>query len=183
MMDWAEQQASVPISDVALQTKFGDKLGLLTRVEEALYSNLSSFTEGEAFNLASNTTTGKGLEAFRKLCHRFDPQTAGRRTNIVSSLMSPPQDKLDELGSALESWEENVRQFEARRGPHGERKDIDDDMKIGGLMNMVPNNLREHLTFNQPSNGGVYQNVRLAVSMYLEGRQGLKMKTTTSNIT
>ena len=175
MMDWAEDRAAQVITDADLQSKFGEKLGLLSRVEEALYSNLSSFTEGEAFNLASNTTAGKGFEAFRKLCHRFDPQTAGRRTNICSSL-NPPQVKLDELGSALEIWEEQVRQFEARRGPRGERKEIDDDLKIGALLSMVPNNLKEHLTLSNDSYGGVYQNVRLAITNYVEGRQGPKMK-------
>ena len=99
-MDRAEERAAVPITDVDLQAKFGDKVRLLSRVEEALYSNLSSFTEGEAFNLASNTAAGKGLEAFRKLCHKFDPLTADRRTNIISSLTNPPQVKLDELGNS-----------------------------------------------------------------------------------
>ena len=126
--------------------------------------------------MASNTTAGKGLEALRKLRHRFDPQTAGRRTNIVSSLTAPPQVKLDELRSSLEIWEENVRQFEARRGPHGEHKDLDDDLKIGAIMNMVPDNLREHLTLNQDSYGGVDQNVRMAITNYIEGRLGLKLK-------
>ena len=90
-------------------------MSLVLRVEEALYSNLNSFTEGEAFTLASNTLAGKGLEALRRLCHRFDPQTAGRRTNIVSQLMNPPQLKLEELGPGIEIWEEHVRQWEARR--------------------------------------------------------------------
>ena len=114
MMDWAEERSSAPITDHDAQSKFADKLALLSRVEESLYSNLNSFTEGEAFNLASNTTAGKGLEAFRKLCHRFNPKTAGRRTNIIASLTNPPQVKLDDLGSALEIWEEQVRQYDSR---------------------------------------------------------------------
>ena len=58
MMDWAEDRAANQITDADLQAKFVDKLGLLSRVEEALYSNLNSFTEVESFNLASNTTAG-----------------------------------------------------------------------------------------------------------------------------
>ena len=122
MMDWAEDRAAQPITDDDLQAQFSDKMSLVTRLEEALSSNLNSFTEGEAFTLASNTVTGKGLEAFRRLCHRFDPQTAGRRTNIVSQPMNPPQLKLEELGPGVEIWEEQVRQWEARRGTNGERK-------------------------------------------------------------
>ena len=103
MMDWAEARAAQPITDQDLQEQFGDRGSLVSRVEEALYSNLSSFTEGEAFNLASNTPAGKGLEAFRRLCHRFDPRTAGRRTNTIASLMAPAQVKFDELGSGIEN--------------------------------------------------------------------------------
>ena len=73
MMDWAEERSAAPITDGDSQSKFADKLALLSRVEEALYSNLNSFTEGEAFKFASNTIAGKGFEAFRKLCHRLDP--------------------------------------------------------------------------------------------------------------
>ena len=49
MMDWAEDRAAEPITDDILQAQFPDKMSLVLRVEEALYSNLSSFTEGEAF--------------------------------------------------------------------------------------------------------------------------------------
>ena len=147
MMDWAEERSGAPISDHDAQSKFADKLALLSRVEESLYSNLNSFTEGEAFNLASNTTAGKGLEAFRKLCHRFNPKTAGRRTNIIASLTNPPQVKLDDLGSALEIWEEQVRQYESRRGRNGEEMKLDDDIKIGAIMQMVPGNLKDCLLY------------------------------------
>ena len=151
MMDWAEDRAAEPITDAILQAQFPDKMSLVLRVEEALYSNLNSFTEGEAFTLASNTLAGKGLEAFRRLCHWFDPQTAGRRTNIVSQLMSPQQFKMEELGPGIEIWEEQVRQFEALRGVNGERRPVDDDMKIGALLTMCPNSLREQLSFHMAS--------------------------------
>ena len=55
MMDWAEDRAAEPITDEILQAQYPDKMSLVLRVEEALYSNLNSFTEGEAFTLASNT--------------------------------------------------------------------------------------------------------------------------------
>ena len=83
---------------------------------------LSSFTDGEAWSISSNAPEGQGLEAYRRLCFRFDPTTAGRRRNIVSSLLNPEKVKLDDLASAIETWEEKVRAYEARRGPDGERK-------------------------------------------------------------
>ena len=85
-MDWASDQGSIPITRAALEDQFGEQLALLNQVEENLYSCLSSFSDGEAWSIASNSPEGQGLEAYRRLCHRFDPTTAGRRRNIVSSL-------------------------------------------------------------------------------------------------
>ena len=44
---------------------------------------------------------------------------------------------------------------------------LDDDIKIGAIMQMVPGNLKEHLTLNMDSYDGYYQNVRLAVTNYI----------------
>ena len=58
---------------------------------------------------------------------------------------------------------------------------LDDDIKIGAIMQMVPGNLKEHLTLNMDSYDGYYQNVRLAVTNYIESRLGLKMKPPPAN--
>ena len=55
----------------ALEDQFADKIRLLDQVEENLYTSLSSFTDGEAWSIASNTPEGHGLEAYRHLCFRF----------------------------------------------------------------------------------------------------------------
>ena len=81
-------------------------------MEENLYTCLSSFTDGEAWSIASNTPEGHGLEAYRRLCYRFDPATAGRRRNVISSLVSPERVKLDDLGTAIGTWEEKMRAYE-----------------------------------------------------------------------
>ena len=125
--EWAGDQGSDPITRTALEEQFPDKIRLLDQVEENLYTCLSSFTDGEAWSIASNTPEGHGLEAYRRLCFRFDPSTAGRRRNIVSSLLNPEKVKLDDLGTAIETWEEKIRAYEQRRGPDGERKEMDDD--------------------------------------------------------
>ena len=101
-MEWAGDH-SRPISRVELEDKWPEKQRLLAQVEENLYTCLSSFTDGEAWSIASNTPEGQGLEAYRRLCFRFDPTTAGRRRNIVSSLLNPEKVKLDDLGTAIET--------------------------------------------------------------------------------
>ena len=54
-LEWAGDQGSAPISRDELETRYADKLRLLAQVEENLYTCLSSFTDGEAWSIASNT--------------------------------------------------------------------------------------------------------------------------------
>ena len=56
MMDWAGDQLhrGRPIARGELEDKVSAKLALFDRVEENLNSNLSSFTDGEAFSIESN---------------------------------------------------------------------------------------------------------------------------------
>ena len=131
-------EGAEPITRDELADRFGEQLRLLNQVEENLYTCLSSFTDGEAWSIASNTPEGHGLEAYRRLCFRFDPSTAGRRRNIVSSLLNPEKVKLDDLGKAIETWEEKIRAYEQRRGPDGERMEMDDDIKSGAFQSMCP---------------------------------------------
>ena len=58
---------------------------------------------------------------------------------------------------------------------------LDDDIKIGAIMQMVPGNLKEFLTMHMDSFDGYYQNVRLAVTNYIEGRLGFKIKSPPPN--
>ena len=88
-MDWAGEQGSSPITRAQLEEQFSDQPPFLGQVEEILYTALSSFTGGEAWSIPSNAPEGQGLEAYRRFCFRFDPTTAGRRRNIVSSLLNP----------------------------------------------------------------------------------------------
>ena len=84
-MDWAGEQGSTPITRAHLEKQFSEQLPFLGQVEENLYTALSSLTDGEAWSISSNAPEGQGLEAYRRLCFRFDPTTAGRRRNSVSS--------------------------------------------------------------------------------------------------
>ena len=59
MMNWAEDRAAHTISDQELQIQ--DKLSLLSRVEEALYSYLNSFTEVRLSVWLQTRPLGKAL--------------------------------------------------------------------------------------------------------------------------
>ena len=47
--------------------------------------------------------------------------TEGCRANVLQSINNLVKVKLEDLGGAIETWEETVRRYEARRGPDGSR--------------------------------------------------------------
>ena len=61
-MDWASDQgaAAIPITRTALEDQFSEQLPLLNQVEENLDSCSSSFSDGEAWSIASNSPGGGG---------------------------------------------------------------------------------------------------------------------------
>ena len=54
-------------------------------INPQVYVALAELLEGEALDIVKNTTRGQGLEAWRKLVRRFDPQTVRTETDVVES--------------------------------------------------------------------------------------------------
>ena len=54
-----------------------------------VYVAQAELLEGEALDIVQNTTRGAGLEAWRKLVRRFDPQTVGRKRTLLSRIINP----------------------------------------------------------------------------------------------
>eukprot|EP00959_Pyramimonas_sp_CCMP1952_P182757 3821968-Pyramimonas_sp.AAC.1 len=54
-----------------------------------LYTVLAQLTDGETLDLAQATKDNDGFEAWRVVSRRLDPQGAGRRRNILGSLIQP----------------------------------------------------------------------------------------------
>ena len=77
-LDWAAQQ-DTPILNVDHVEAGPDSVEINPQVYVAL--------EGEALDIVQNTTRGAGLEAWRKLVRRFDPQTVGRKRTFVLSIL------------------------------------------------------------------------------------------------
>ena len=58
-------------------------------INPQVYVALAELLEGEALDIVQNTTRGAGLEAWRKLVRRFDPQTVGRKRTLLSRIINP----------------------------------------------------------------------------------------------
>ena len=104
-----------------------------------LYAILQTLCEKEPFQVVRSAGKSHGLEAWSKLNRRLDPSTGGRRGAMLKTILSPTKcTKLDGLWSAVETWEEAVRQSENRKRSDGSRHVLDDEIKISILEQMCP---------------------------------------------
>ena len=138
-----------------------------------LHSALIGLMEGEALDIVVGTEDGAGLEAWRKLTKRFDPTTAGRSRNAMRSILNPGQFKAQELRAALEKWEQAVSLYCKRKDATGQRRSVPDDILMGILQDMGPQELRTHLQLNQ-SKFTTYAAMRAETVGYLEAKLGMK---------
>ena len=180
-MAWAEDETD-PISNASMNAEFGETTPAqetipdLESKDAQLYAVLQTLCEKEAFTLVRSAGKGKGLEAWRRLCKRFDPSTGGRRRALLRSVLSPNRcNKVEELSAAVENWEDQVRQYENRRKADGSRPTLDEDIKISILESICPVEVERHLQLNQ-ARFADYLEVRKELSTYLETRIGLKLK-------
>ena len=77
---------------------------------------------------------GAGLEAWRTLVRRFDPQAVGRKRTLLSRILNPGTVKVHELSRAMEQWEERVRSHQSRA-----REIMSDDARSGILTESAVN--------------------------------------------
>ena len=182
VFEWAAER-SEPIEQDDWMTAFGttnghdeeDGIQGITDLVQQLHAALSQLTDGESFDITQNSGAGNGLEAWRRLHRRYDPATGGRKRVLLRSIINPGRCRLEDLGSALERWEELVVRYERRRDDSGRRSQVPEDIKMAALESLVPEDLEKHLFLNQ-SRLGTYELLRREITSYLEARTGVKMK-------
>ena len=157
-LDWAAQQ-DTPILNVDDVEAGPDSV----EINPQVYVALAELLEGEAFDIVQNTTRGAGLEAWRKLVRRFDPQTVGRKRMLMSRIINPGTVKVRELSRAIEQWEERVRSYQSSA-----RETMSDDVRSGILM--CPEHIKTHIHLNLTRLLD-YASVRSEIETFLEARQ------------
>ena len=172
--DWAEDQdKDAPITRAKIQSFFveGDALDFIEDIwtlDSQLHVVLQALTEGESHELTERAENRSGLDAWRRITHRFDPTTVGRRRNLLDSVLNPGTADLKKLRAFIEDWEKAVRDYEGRKSSTGEIRKIDDDMKTGILQNMPKDEgLRKHLRMNH-SRFATYTSMRDEIFGYCE---------------
>ena len=75
-----------------------------------LYTALADLFDSEPLSLVKNVPTRNGLEAWRKLHFRFDPQVASRIKDSYNRIVYTQPYALEQLPNAIEVWEDLYRQ-------------------------------------------------------------------------
>ena len=115
-MEWAKSKEE-PLGEAdlhELETIHDDSTVLA--VSKQVYTVLASLTDGEALSMVMNVLGRNGLESWRRLNRRFDPQTAGRRKNAMQEILAAKPVSLKELPATIEKWEARIRHYEESPG-------------------------------------------------------------------
>ena len=120
-LDWAAQQETPILTVDDVEAGFDS-----VEVNPQIYVVLAEVLVGEALD----TVRGAGLEAWRKLVRRFDPQTVGRKRTLLSRILNPGTVKGHELSRSIEHIKTHTftstslvcqitpTEFESRRDGH-----------------------------------------------------------------
>ena len=146
-LDWAAQQdtPTLNVDDVELGPDS-------VEINPQVYLALAELLEGEALDIVQNTTRGAGLESWRKLVRRFDPQTVGRKRTLLSCH--------EPLNSG-----KNVSDRISR-----EREKNSDDVRSGILTEMFPEHIKTHIHLNLTRLPD-FASDRSEIETFLEARQ------------
>ena len=80
-----------------------DLTPVVAQLSAVLHSRLVGFTSKEALPIFGSTQ-GNGIEAWRQLSRRFDPQTDARLASLIMNIIGFKMDKTHDIQASLVSW-------------------------------------------------------------------------------
>ena len=116
-----------------------------TILNQMLHSVLVSLTNmgTTAFELVKNTKPHMGLDAWRRLSRKFDPNNPTANLRLLRRILQPKQTSLDLLLSAIEQWEQDLSHYVERTN-----NPLSDEMKRACVQTLCPSDLSTHLDMN-----------------------------------
>ena len=120
---------------------------------------------GEAATKIRAAGEGMGLEVWRTLVEYYEPRSRGRQREVFNKKVTKPTfDKSKSLLNNIESWEQDVRDYEKRFD-----KVVDADLRISVLLELAPEAVREHVYINSEKYA-TYESIREKLVSYIESK-------------
>ena len=163
-MPWSEAQ-DVIVMNEALGSQ--EAIG----ASRQLYYILIMLTRHGALDIVVNAGQGNGLEAWRKLCIRYEPKSRMKHTHILAELIH--WDFGGQVTVKLEAFDRRVNDYEKLS-----KEALTDNVKIGILLANLPKGaIRQHMLFNTEKvvtwkgTRDELEQIRLAVDATAQGHQ------------
>jgi hypothetical protein len=146
-------------------------------LDEEVYCSLAALLEGEALDILMSTNRGRGLEAWRRLSHRYDGTGPARLRQNLTHILTPERLTLKTMSVGILQWEEKVRVYE-----HRTKEALSERVRASVLTSMTAGHgpLKEHLELNA-GRLKTYAAIREEITLYLDGKNDTAASSLRSN--
>ena len=166
----ANPQALTMLNDAEVRTTEIDPANIPSGMEmmnTTIYYILVSLTGGEAQEICRNVPENNGVESWRQICKRFSPKTPGKKVHHLKLCINPGRTKkLTDIPMAIAKWESQVRFLASEFN-----ENLSDGIKVGILLNMVPDDITKTLTQILANDDLEYQKVKDKILMYVQNHR------------
>ena len=131
------------------------------KLNKQLLTLLTALCEDGAFTLVQNARQFGGLDAWRRLSRRFDPQTPMKSVFALMKLLNQSAVPLEKLLESIESWEEQYRVWAL-----ASKMDLPDIVRQMALIMMTSEPLRGHIELTI-ENYDDYDELRTFIERYV----------------
>ena len=162
MLEWAKESHATIDDTVLREEATRRRWEHADHVNRQLHVALVSLCRDEAMTIVRNGLKGQGLDAWRKLTKEYDPVTPQANLRLLKRILQPSQQSLPNLRSYMESWEHDLRRYEARTG-----EQLPDSVRRLTLQAICPSALQQHLEFHAirlPT----FSDIKVEIESYLD---------------
>ena len=142
-LNWARDRGE---SVITTEVVAGEELEFtqtdLKKLSEQIFVTLSSLmpVNSESMGIVRNSVKGVALDAWRRLCRRYDPNNPQVNMKILKTVLHPTQVGFAQLHLHIETWEERYRVYKEKTG-----ESLSGPMQRMCLQSMCPEKLASHL--------------------------------------
>ena len=170
ILNWARDHPTTGIGQAEIDAAMLRQGGWaeLPKINAQLQVALVSLCRDEALTIVRNSNKGFGLDAWRRLCREYEPTTDQANLRLLKRVLQPPQQSIDNLRMAIETWEREYREYHERT-----LEDLSDSVLRLTLQAMCPPALQEHLEFHSGRLSN-YKTLKAEIDSYLDIKTSTK---------
>ena len=147
ILSWAREKgdSEIPLASLESASIPGVSKEAVLEFNRQLEVVLGTLTNEAPGDITMNSSTGSGLDMYRRLHVRLDPADMVTSMRWLRTLMSTqPVDSITDLVPAIEKWEDAHRRYSQRKDCSA----LTEQQKMVSLLGLAPSELQGHLELN-----------------------------------